>query len=257
MRDYNNGVTPRARRQNARQHPGKCEATPWKMWGNTPENARQHPGKCEASPQKCEASPRKMRGVTPRNARRHPKKCEASPPRNARRHLQEMRGVTSKKCEESPLKNARSHPQKMRGVTPNHCEESPPTTARSHPQPLRGVTPTTAKSHPNHCEESPQPPNPRFVNISSTYVYNNRNVFMRTTALKIWNFYKFKFFSKKFKVKFLLVSKSWNHLSSFNISPTLEIDTLMGRPSRILQHGNPKFWFFLSKKFKIDFCPYS
>ena len=43
VQDYNNGVTPRARRQNARQHPEKCEATPRKMRGNTPKNARRHP----------------------------------------------------------------------------------------------------------------------------------------------------------------------------------------------------------------------
>ena len=30
----------------------------------------------------------------------------------------------------------------------------------------------------------------------------------------------------------------------------------MERSSRVLQHGNPKIWFFFSKKFEIEFCPY-
>ena len=41
-----------------------------------------------------------------------------------------------------------------------------------------------------------------------------------------------------------------NPLSFVNISPTLVIDTSMERSSRVLQHGNPKIWFF-SKKFEI------
>ena len=93
MRDYNNGVTPRARSY-PRCHPQKCEVSPPKMRGVTPKNARCHP-------QKCEVSPPKMRGVTPKNARCHPQKCEVSPPK--------MRGVTPK--------NARCHPQ--------NCEASP------------------------------------------------------------------------------------------------------------------------------------
>ena len=50
--------------------------------------------------------------------------------------------------------------------------------------------------------------------------------------------------------------KKINHPSFVNISPTLVIDTSMERSSRVLQHGNPKIWFFFSKKFKIEFCPY-
>ena len=46
---------------------------------------------------------------------------------------------------------------------------------------------------------------------------------------------------------------SWNHLSFVNISPTIVIDTSMERSSRVLQHGNPKIWFFFSKKFEIEF----
>ena len=62
------------------------------------------------------------------------------------------------------------------------------------------------------------------------------------------------FFSKKFEFWFL--TKSWNHLSFVNISPTLVIDTSMERSSRVLQHGNPKIWFFFSKKFEIEFDLY-
>ena len=38
-----------------------------------------------------------------------------------------------------------------------------------------------------------------------------------------------------------------NHHSFVNISPTLVIDASMGRSSRVLQHGNPKIWFFLTQ----------
>ena len=41
------------------------------------------------------------------------------------------------------------------------------------------------------------------------------------------------------------------HHSFVNISPTLMIDTSMERSSRVLHHGNPKIWFFFSKKFEI------
>ena len=41
------------------------------------------------------------------------------------------------------------------------------------------------------------------------------------------------------------------HHSFVNISPTLVIDTSMERSSRVLQHGNPKIWFFFSEKFEI------
>ena len=45
---------------------------------------------------------------------------------------------------------------------------------------------------------------------------------------------------KSSKFEFWLVTKSWNHLSFVNISPTLVIDASMDRSSRELQHGNPK-----------------
>ena len=45
-----------------------------------------------------------------------------------------------------------------------------------------------------------------------------------------------------------------NNPGFINIRPTLVIiDTSMERSSRVLQHRNPKIWFFSSKKFKIEF----
>ena len=43
------------------------------------------------------------------------------------------------------------------------------------------------------------------------------------------------------------MTKSWNHLSFVNISPTLVIDALMERSSRLLYHGNPKNVNFFQK----------
>ena len=96
-----------------------------------------------------------------------------------------------------------------------------------------------------------------FVNISPTLVIDTSMEGSSRVLLhgnpKIWFF-----FQKSSKFKFWLLTKSWNHLSFVNISPTLVIDTSMERSSRVLQHGNRKMWNF-SKKFKIDkieFCPY-
>ena len=61
---------------------------------------------------------------------------------------------------------------------------------------------------------------------------------------------KFDYFSKKNWI-FWLLTKSWNHLTFVNISPTLVIDTSMERSSRVLHDGKPKIWFFFSKKFEI------
>ena len=77
--------------------------------------------------------------------------------------------------------------------------------------------------------------------------YINRKVFTSTTEWKPKNL---NFFQKSSKFEFWLLTKSWNHLSFVNISPTLVIDTSMERSSRVLQHGNPKIWIF-SKKFEI------
>ena len=65
---------------------------------------------------------------------------------------------------------------------------------------------------------------------------------------KIWFF-----FQKSLKFEFWLVTKSWNHLSFVNISPTLVIETSMERYSRVLHHGNPKIWFFSQKSSKFEF----
>ena len=42
-------------------------------------------------------------------------------------------------------------------------------------------------------------------------------------------------------------------LSFVNISPTLVIDTSMEKSSWVLQHGNPKIWYFSSKNVEIEF----
>ena len=52
MRDYNNGVTPRAR-----SYPKFCEVSPPKMRGVTSKNARSHPNACEESPRKWRDGP--------------------------------------------------------------------------------------------------------------------------------------------------------------------------------------------------------
>ena len=52
------------------------------------------------------------------------------------------------------------------------------------------------------------------------------------------------FFQKSSKFEFRLLTKSWNHLSFVNISPTLVIDTSMEWSSRVLHHGNPEMWYF-------------
>ena len=89
-----------------------------------------------------------------------------------------------------------------------------------------------------------------FVNISPTLVIDTS--MERSSRVlhhgnpKIWFI-----FQKSSKFEFWLVTKSWNHLSFVNISPTLVIDTSMERSSRVLLHGNPKIWFFFSKKFEI------
>ena len=46
------------------------------------------------------------------------------------------------------------------------------------------------------------------------------------------------------------------HHSFVNISPTLVIDALMERSSRVLQHGIQKIWLFFWRKFEIEFDLY-
>ena len=47
--------------------------------------------------------------------------------------------------------------------------------------------------------------------------------------------------------------KSWNNLSFVNNSPSLVFDTSIQRFSRVLQHGNPKIWFFFKKVWNLNF----
>ena len=65
---------------------------------------------------------------------------------------------------------------------------------------------------------------------------------------KIW-----KKIQKSSKFEIWLLTRSWNHLSFVNISPTLVIDTSMERSSRVLHHGNPKIGFFFQKSSKFEF----
>ena len=96
-----------------------------------------------------------------------------------------------------------------------------------------------------------------FVNISPTLVID-ASMERSSRVLQhgnpkiwflVWNSNNMKF---KFEIQTFL-TKSWNHLSFVNISPTLVIDTSMERSLRVLQHGNSKIWIFYSKKFKIEF----
>ena len=61
------------------------------------------------------------------------------------------------------------------------------------------------------------------------------------------------FFQKSLKFEICLLTKSWNHLSFVNISPTLVIDTSMKRFSWVLHHGNSKIGFFFQKSLKFEF----
>ena len=96
-----------------------------------------------------------------------------------------------------------------------------------------------------------------FVNISPTLVIDT-SMEWSSRVLRHGNPKNLIFFQKSSKFEFWLLTKSWNHLSFVNISPTLVIDTSMERSSRVLHHGNPEMWNFF-KKFEIDeieFCPY-
>ena len=89
-----------------------------------------------------------------------------------------------------------------------------------------------------------------FVNISPTLVIDT-SMERFSRVLHHGNLKIGFFFQKNSKFEFWLLTKSWNHLSFVNTSPILVIDTSMERSSRVLQHGNPKIWFFFSKKFEI------
>ena len=92
-----------------------------------------------------------------------------------------------------------------------------------------------------------------FVNISPTLVINTSmerySRVLHDGNPKIWIIFQ----KKCSKFEFWLVLKSWNNLSFVNISPTLVIDTSMERSSWVLQHGNPKNWFFFQKSSKFEF----
>ena len=73
--------------------------------------------------------------------------------------------------------------------------------------------------------------------------YINGKVIACTAARKpkIW------ILKKSSKLNFDLCQRAEINLSFANISPTLVIDTSIERPSRVLQHGNLKNWFFFKK----------
>ena len=91
-----------------------------------------------------------------------------------------------------------------------------------------------------------------FVNISPTLVIDT-SMERSSRVLRHGNPKIGFFFQKSSKFEFWLLTKSWNHLSFVNTSPTLVIDTSMEGSSRLLQHGNPKIWFFFQKSSKFKF----
>ena len=107
---------------------------------------------------------------------------------------------------------------------------------------------------PSVCPHPDKRNHHSFVNISPTLVIDTS--MERSSRVlhhgnpKIWFF-----FQKSSKFEIWLLTKSWNHLSFVNISPTLVIDTSMERSSRVLHHRNPKIWFFFKKvrNSKFDF----
>ena len=92
-----------------------------------------------------------------------------------------------------------------------------------------------------------------YVRQYQSYIINwyiNGKAFTSSTP---WKQKKLNFFQKSSKFEFWLVLKSWNNLSFVNISPTLVIDASLERSSRVIQHGNPKIWFFFQKSSKFEF----
>ena len=85
-----------------------------------------------------------------------------------------------------------------------------------------------------------------FVNISPTLVID-ASMERSSRGLQQGNSKIWIYFPKSLKFEIWLLTKSWNHLSFVDISPTLVIDTSMERSSRVLHHGNQKIWFFLLK----------
>ena len=111
------------------------------------------------------------------------------------------------------------------------------------PKPYLSVCPSVHLSVPRE-KKSP------WIRQYQSYISNwyiNGKVFTSTTAWKPKNL------EKSSKFKFWLVTKSWNHLSFVNVSPTLVIDTSMETSSRVLLHGNPKIWKKIQKSSKFEF----
>ena len=121
------------------------------------------------------------------------------------------------------------------------------------PKPCLSVCPSVCLSVcPSVCPH-PEKRNPlSFVNISPTLVIDasmeRSSQVLHHGNPKIW-----KKFKKSSKFEIWLLTKSWNHHSFVNISPTLVIDTSMERSSRVLHHGNPEIWFFFLKSSKFEF----
>ena len=99
-----------------------------------------------------------------------------------------------------------------------------------------------------------------FVNISPTLVID-ASMERSSRVLQHENPKIRLFFSKKFEIEFcpypdFPYAEKRYRPGFVNISPTVVIDTSMERFSRVLQHGNQKFDFFFSRKFKIEFDLY-
>ena len=115
------------------------------------------------------------------------------------------------------------------------------------PKPCLSVCPSVRLSVCPHPEKR----NPlSFVNISPTLVIDTSlerfSRVLHNGNQKIWIF-----FQKSSKFKIWLLTKSWNHLSFVNISPTLVIDTINGKVFTSTTPWKPKNLIFFSKKFEI------
>ena len=108
------------------------------------------------------------------------------------------------------------------------------------PKPCLSVCPSV---RPSVCPHPEKRNHHSFINISPTLVIDalmeRSSRGLQQGNSKIWIY-----FQKSLKFEIWLLTKSWNHLSFVDISPTLVIDTSMERSSRELHHGNPKIWFF-------------
>ena len=91
-----------------------------------------------------------------------------------------------------------------------------------------------------------------FVNISPTLVIDT-SMERYSRVLHHGNPKICIFFQKSSKFEICFLTKNWNHLSFVNISPSSVIDTSMEWSSRVLQHGNPKIWFFFQNSSKFEF----